>query len=220
MKKILIGGRDNPYKNYTAALDALKIPWKIDPVCHDVSSFSGLLLPGGGDMDPSFYHESDSGSKNIDKKLDLEQLSLLAAFVRAKKPVLGICRGHQLINVFFGGTLIQHMDTWKLHRLEKGDAVHEISVVPGSFLQTLYNKTVLPVNSCHHQAVKSTGRGLIPAAYAADGTVEAMVHESLPILSVQWHPERMAFALSRPDTVNGKEIFKYFSLLCANDAAV
>ena len=192
-----------------------------DMLDYFLESCDGFILTGGQDVSPALYGQEPSEHCGIVSGLrDSMDAYILRGAVERNKAVLGICRGHQLITVFFGGTLIQHMDTWKLHRLEKGDAVHEISVVPGSFLQTLYNRTGLSDNSCHHQAVKSTGRGLIPAAYAADGTVEAMVHESLPILSVQWHPERMAFALSRPDTVNGEEIFKYFSLLCANDAAV
>lgn len=210
MNKILIGGRGNDYKNYTAALNAFHVPWEIAPVCTHIRSYAGLLLPGGGDMDPALYGEENLGSKNIDVQLDRQQLDLLHSFVRAKKPVLGICRGHQVINVYFGGNLIQHMDTWYLHSQDSGDAVHEITVSPGSLLHCLYQKTVFSVNSSHHQAVSRPGSGLIPIARSYDGTIEAMVHKTLPVLSLQWHPERMAFDLKRPDTVSGRPVFKYF----------
>ena len=73
MNKILIGGRGNDYKNYSEIARAFHVPWEISPVCTHIRSYAGLLLPGGGDMDPAFYGEENLGSKNIDVQLDRQQ---------------------------------------------------------------------------------------------------------------------------------------------------
>lgn len=210
IKKILIAGKDSDYANYTAALNACGAEAEISLNPCTAAQYDGLLLPGGYDMNPRLFDEENLGSKNIDDQLDAAQLRLLKLFVHDKKPVLGICRGHQVINVYFGGTLIQHMDTASLHKPPHGDIVHNTFVKPGCFLEKIYGASHLPTNSCHHQAVGRLGRGLIPIQYTDDKTVEAMAHEYLPIISVQWHPERMMLSHSRPDTVCGAPVFTYY----------
>lgn len=138
----------------------------------------GLILCGGGDISPSFYNEENISSYDVDYNLDLYEFNLLKEFVNLKKPVLGICRGIQLINVFFKGTLCQDI---KNHKGDNGDIYHDIIV----------NNREIQVNSYHHQAIKKLGDGLLITAKALDGTIEAIRHKTLPVYGVQFHPERM-----------------------------
>lgn len=172
-------------------------------------SFDGLILAGGGDVDPARYGAENCGSSEIDEARDRAELALLDAFVRAGKPVLGICRGHQIINVWAGGTLIQDLgeEGNRTHRWMEADKVHPICAE--GILRELYGEE-FAVNSAHHQAVEKVGAGLYVTARAEDGTVEAMEHEFLPIFSVQFHPERMTGA----DTEDGGAIFCWFLDQC------
>lgn len=150
-------------------------PEKILELC------DGFLITGGSDIDPKFYNEENLGlSKNVYPKLDdLDRLIVLHA-AKTKKPLLGICRGHQAINVFLGGSLIQHIDN---HEDLKSD--HLVKTIKNDFLNF---KETINVNSYHHQAVKDLAPGLVEIA-SKDGIVEAFIHKELPIVGIQWHPE-------------------------------
>ena len=129
----------------------------------------------------------------------------------AEKPILGICRGHQILNVALGGTLIQDLPNGKDHSTgEDFSRVHELSVEDGSILAALYGTKPMVVNSYHHQAVENPGKGLRITARSADGVVEAMEHESLPIFSVQYHPEQMCCSFRRDEVVDGLKLFQKF----------
>ncbi|MBQ7034180.1 MAG: gamma-glutamyl-gamma-aminobutyrate hydrolase family protein [Clostridia bacterium] len=119
---------------------------------------------------------------------DRLELSCIHSFLKANKPILGICRGMQMLNVAFGGTLTQHLPTAHLHLAPGEEIFHGVRTE--GFMKKLYGRN-LTVNSSHHQGVDRIGRGLIPAAWASDGVVEAFYHERLPIIGVQFHPERM-----------------------------
>ena len=129
--------------------------------------------------------------------------------------VLGICRGHQLINVALGGTLIQDLPPEQkvFHGGAEGDLIHPIRTEPGTLLAGLYGPRFLG-NSFHHQAVDRPGEGLRPIAWAESGLVEALDCPGRPLLGVQFHPERMAFGCRRPDTVDGAPLFSWFLDLC------
>lgn len=206
---------DRDYRNYFVALSALGAAGVAVGGDADPAGFDGMLLPGGGDIDPARYHRANTDSVGIDEALDEMQFSALDAFVKAEKPVLGICRGHQLVNVYFGGTLIQHLDQAPDHSRGDGseDKVHDTAAVPGSALHRLYGPR-FAVNSLHHQGVDAVGKGLLVIQRADDGVIEGMAHETLPILTVQWHPERMCFALARRDTVDGSRILERFLVMC------
>lgn len=145
-----------------------------------VENCDGLYVPGGGDVDPSFYHEEMNGSIDVVKEMDENDFAYIDAFHKAGKPILGICRGHQIINVFFGGSLHQdipnHDNVW-----------HEVNVDKDSFVYDLYKTERLKVNSWHHQSVKDVAPGFKVIARSDDGTIEAMQYKN--IYTVQWHPE-------------------------------
>ena len=112
-----------PGANIANYLRALKHLGAEGAVIHDIgdaAGYDGLLLPGGWDADPALYGQENRGSMGIDPALDALQLKALALFTKAEKPVLGICRGIQMIDVFFGGTLIQHLPTSHLHSRDEG----------------------------------------------------------------------------------------------------
>lgn len=212
--RVLIAGYDKNAKNYVDALSGTGI----EPiVCLDfkninVNTFNGLLLPGGSDIDPSFFNQVNTHSRIIDKELDYIQLSILDIFVSAGKPVLGICKGMQIINVYFKGDIIQHIPTAYIHEYDNGDKIHNSNINKNTFLFNIYGKNAY-INSAHHQAVGKTGTSLDIIQYSDDGVIEGLSHTSLPIIGLQWHPERMCFYNKRSDTADGKYIFEYFKRL-------
>ena len=147
----------------------------------EIRNCNGLLLPGGGD---------------IHGKLDSQENAVIDFFVMNQLPILGICRGLQALNVFFGGTLYDYVPG---HQAGQGDISHP-TCAAGLLSALLGNHPV--VNSNHHQAVNLLGCGLIPCQWAGDGIIEALCHKTLPIFGVQWHPERW-------DT--GTAVFRWFA---------
>ena len=152
-----------------------------------IGRFDGLLLCGGNDINPALYGEERFNSTvEWDDARDAAELALFNAFFSAKKPIFGICRGHQVINVALGGSLWQ--DLPGQCGLEHSGTNHNAAIEHGSFLYELFGAAAI-VNSYHHQAVKRLGDGLRAAAYSPDGIIEGLCHEDAPLLSVQWHPE-------------------------------
>lgn len=148
-----------------------------------------LLLSGGYDIHPAFYGQEPTFSENIDLARDILELCALDAFLALNKPVLGICRGIQVINVAFGGTLFQHIDG---HSQTGGsDSLHNVTLGEYELCKKWGGTgTVIEVNSAHHQAIDRLGGGLFAWAASADGIVEAVAHNILPVIGFQWHPER------------------------------
>ena len=210
VKTVAILGYVDRVGNYIAALEAMGLEPVVTLSPAEAAPCAGLLLPGGGDIHPSRFGQEDRGPRDIDPPLDEAQLTALDLFVKAGKPVLGICRGHQVLNVYFGGDLIQDLPTAAAHMAhDHDDSVHPAAIETGSLLHRLYGPEA-SVNSAHHQGLGRIGTGLRVTATAPDGVIEAVEHEDLPILGVQFHPERMAFAHARPDTADGKAIFEWF----------
>lgn len=184
----------------------------VDDGVLDPAGFEALILCGGGDIEPHRYsRESDPHVYGVDPDLDRREWELLDSFTKEKKPVLGICRGIQVINVYFGGTLIQHLIQSDRHRDPEGktDRIHATTAEKGSFIHAIY-RDAFTVNSAHHQAIDALGAGLSVAQVSADGVIEAVSHASLPVWGVQWHPERMRGKFARPDTVSGDPVFSFF----------
>lgn len=211
---ISLGAEKSP--NYAAAFSALDTTPCAAYLPEYDSRFSALILSGGGDVDPSRYGEENTRCMGIDRRRDEAELALIRRFLDAGKPVLGICRGHQLLNAALGGSLHQHMDNADRHvgSREKGDAVHTVVAAEGSVFEALYGRR-FSVNSSHHQSVRQLAEGMVCVLRADDGTVEGCVHRSLPVWSVQWHPERMCGKFLRPDTVDGSLFLRRFLLDCS-----
>ena len=164
-----------------------------------VAKIDLLMLCGGEDVDPVRYkepHHPKLGTLNV--KRDEFEWKVLAAAVRQHKPVFGICRGAQVINVFFGGTLWQDLPTQfskheVLHR--RSDAsnvpVHDLKPTTHGFLYNLFGTVTQYVNSSHHQAVKDLAPGFEICAYSIDGVIEAIGNDAIHVHGVQFHPERL-----------------------------
>ena len=191
-KRILIAGDAGTYRRYGEAVrnaGAIAVFWDAQTPDGDA-----LLLPGGGDLDPRLYGQENTASRNLDPARDRREWELLETFTAAGKPVLGICRGMQSVNVFFGGTLAQ--DVPGHGKIRGEDRIHKIRSAPGIFtrLWGKYGKddpARFTVNSAHHQAVDRMGSGLAAQQWAEDGVIEALRHTRLPVWGVQWHPERL-----------------------------
>ena len=171
-----------------------------------IDKYDGLLLPGGGDLDPSRYGESNTASRCIDNQLDTKQLKLLAKFVKAKKPVLGICKGIQLINVYFGGSLYQDVSGHM-------GVNHTVTCCKsGSLMEKLYGNS-LTAYSSHHQAIKKLGKGLV-VTQKCGNVVEAIEHKTLPIYGVQWHPDLM-MNLNVGGKAQAQKLIRYYLKQCS-----
>lgn len=204
-------------KNYVAAVKAAEGEYfaRYAPALGP-DHFDGLLLCGGGDIDPALFQQPDSGlNRDVDHRRERSDLTLIPAFIAQRKPVFGICRGMQMLNVALGGTLAQDLGQGcGTHEgTQRGDRFHPVSAASGSSLEQLYGPR-FPVNSCHHQAVNAPAPGFRITCRADDGTVEGMEHESLPLFGVQWHPERLCLEFRREDASDGLKLFCLFVQLC------
>jgi putative glutamine amidotransferase len=159
----------------------------------------GLIITGGADIDPKHYQGNSQHPKltKIDHERDSSELALIRVWSKTDKPMLCVCRGMQVLNVAFGGTMHEHIPDVRekdIHRSADGLwAIHEISVDENSRLAKVMGTNKVETYSGHHQAVKAIGQGLCVVAQAPDGIVEALEHEQHPwLLGVQWHPEKSA----------------------------
>lgn len=169
-----------------------------------------LLLTGGGDLTPEYYpyHVPPETLSFSGRPRDYYEIALLRAFLAREKPVFGICRGMQLINVLLGGTLWEDMALELGNRTHTGGQMHEIRIGPDSWLFSRFGAQAV-VNSYHHQACRELAPGLTETARAPDGTTEAFCHESLPVYGVQWHPERM-FVPEECDSGGMRRLFAFW----------
>lgn len=216
--RILISGASDGWANYEKAV-ALAGGLPFGAYCPPCDlSYDGLLLSGGEDVLPARFGQEHDGTLDTDPDRDAAEFALAEAYLAAGKPILGICRGHQVLNIALGGTLRQDIgpELCLFHRRmpeADRDKLHPIRTAGSSLLAELYGPLCM-VNSSHHQAVDRLGRGLRAAAWAESGLVEAMEHDSLPVLCVQFHPERMRHG----DTAEGGPIFQHFIRLCKGEA--
>jgi putative glutamine amidotransferase len=181
------------------------------------AKLDGVLFAGGEDVDPAFYDEKKKyDSVKVNRARDEFELALLDRALEERLPILGICRGSQMINVKFGGALYQDLvrdeAVEREHRRSqpRNEAVHQVAVTePESLLGNAFQGSCR-VNSLHHQAIKRVGRGLKVTAYSDDGLVEALeAGGDYPFLmAVQWHPEEM---VEQPEQ---KKIFEQFLARC------
>jgi putative glutamine amidotransferase len=180
-------------KNYCDAVEeGGGIPLLLPPVVDSepyAALMHGLLIPGGADLDPAYYHEDMQVHVTPVSRVRSDfEMELLRKVLNMNKPVLGICYGMQLLNVFFGGTLYQDISTQLPVALNHKNDYHMVVITENRLLM----EGTFSVNSSHHQAVRTMGKGLSAIAYSEDQIIEAFCKEDHHFLvGVQWHPERM-----------------------------
>jgi putative glutamine amidotransferase len=165
----------------------------------EIHRIDGLLLSGGGDVDPQAYHKHDDlpKTKGVDAKRDAFEYELIDHALDADMPILGICRGMQVMNVYLHGSLITDLVSSRFddHTGEEDqEREHMISIVPNTLLSALAGTNEVRVNTFHHQSIDRIGRGLMTSSVSDDGIVESVewaLKDAMPFLMlVQWHPER------------------------------
>src|SRR5258708_34467653 len=185
-----------PYRRAVAAAGA--DPVDLVPGTKALPDVDGLLLPGGWDVDPSFYGEHrDEKLGDTDPELDETELAMFGQAREREIPVLGICRGQQVINVAMGGSLVQHLEGHEVRSLGRSHLAHTIDVDPTSELGRAAGEHKVRVNSLHHQALKRLGAGMQQTARGEDGTVEGVEANARLIAATQGHPEEHTTALPR-----------------------
>lgn len=165
------------------------LPLDLEPAAV-IGRLDGVVLSGGADVDPARYgRERDAAVDVVEPERDAFELALLDEAFRWRRPVLGICRGLQLVNVHAGGTLHQHVPEHSRYDVPSTRPMHDVAIDADSMLGAMYGAT-LAVNTMHHQTVDVLGGDLRVTARAPDGTVEGLERAD-DLLAVQWHPEMM-----------------------------
>jgi putative glutamine amidotransferase len=159
----------------------------------------GLVLPGGGDIDPATYgQEAHPQTHAVNRRRDRFEMNLLNAALERDLPVLAICRGMQMLNIVLGGTLEQHLadDSDRLDHYRdrpRAEHAHSVTITPGSLMAGIFETTEMGVNSHHHQGLGVVSPQLRQVAWAEDGVLEGVEsREHSWVVGVQWHPEVMA----------------------------
>lgn len=177
------------------------------------ADFAGFIIGGGNDIDPGIYGGDVSASRNVDPLRDEFELSVLNLAAERDLPVMGICRGAQLLNVHAGGTLHSDLRDIRQHTSNKGTLLprKQVAVEPGSKLATMLGSERTRVNSLHHQSVKTLGDGLVVSARDRDEIVQGIEALDAPLrIGVQWHPEYM------PQRHDQHQLFQSFVDYCRN----
>ncbi len=163
-----------------------------------ISGLDGLIATGGVDVHPTLYGEENSHSKGCNLSRDASEGALVKEALSQDKPLLGICRGMQIMNVALGGSLHQEInvayDVPLQHTRQDNwdETIHTLKLIEASILEELFPTTGRKVNSSHHQSVNKPGEGLVIAGEAEDGVVEVIIMPgNNKVLGVQWHPERI-----------------------------
>ena len=184
-----------------------------------VEASGGVVVAGGSDVSPLLYGEAPRpGLGKTFWRRDRFEFGLVRHAVEACKPVLGICRGMQVVNAAMGGTLWQDLSEFPggagehAQKGDPSDPFHEVRIAEGTRLREVLGDRAV-VNSRHHEAVKDVAPGLRVAAAAPDGVIEAIESETAPILCVQWHPEDLWQANEREE-----QLFRHFIQRCAREA--
>ena len=162
-----------------------------------VSRIDGIIITGGGDINPELYEEENTDSRNILDTRDSVEMKLLSIAEQNSIRTLAICRGHQMLNVYKGGNLIQDINkniNESLSHTEinekTSEHVHEIEIYEKTRLHSILNKRIIGVNSIHHQCVNKVGKGLTVCAKSPDGIIEGIEStSSWDAIGIQWHPE-------------------------------
>lgn len=219
-------GSSSPYFRAMLAAGAkpeeLELVTAADARRVQAEAFAGVLFAGGGDLDPALYDEPRKyPNLRVDRARDDFELALLDRAMRLRLPILGICRGLQMINVKFGGTLYQDLKGDAATELEhrqsgsRGEATHAVTLTDTESRLAQVFRGSCQVNSLHHQAIKRLGRGLKVTSHSEDGLAEAVeAADDYPFLvAVQWHPEEMV------NVPEQRRILELFLAQCSEYAA-
>ena len=214
--RILIPGLPENVPHYIKMLTDLGAEVILAQQSGDLILTDGLLIPGGPDINPKRYGQENTASKLMDPAIEELQFAALRLFDEAGRPILGVCNGMQMLNVYFGGDLIQDIENRDTHRTPEGEyTYHHVRAAAGSWLEKLYGQAFL-VNSSHHQAAGKIAPVLKAVLFADDNITEGIEHVSRPVIGVQWHPEQLdAQTAQEHGTVKGEEAYRYFLALCA-----
>jgi len=178
-----------------------------------LNALDGILFSGGGDIAAKYFnqenHEKVSG---ISEERDQFELALAKLAIEAKKPVMGICRGHQLLNVALGGDLIQHIEDHS-QKDARHAATHYVDVVKGTNFHKWVGQDRIWVNTYHHQLVGNLGKGLVPTCHSPESYIEGYEYAGTDwfCFGVQWHPEAL---LESPEHLLMMELFRPFIEAC------
>jgi putative glutamine amidotransferase len=170
-----------------------------ESIRQQIELMDGIILSGGEDVQPFLYGEEPHPQLGLfDPERDVYEMRLIEMACAQEKPILGICRGLQILNVAFGGTLYQDLPTQYASGLQHSQqaptdlAAHSVEIIPSTILEAILERREVMINSMHHQAIKQLAPGFIENARAKDGVIEGIEKPDYPFLvAVQWHPERM-----------------------------
>lgn len=194
------GEKNENYRGFLMNIPGTDVVVLNEESVSELDSCDALVLTGGKDVAPELYADWPDETVETDSARDGVEFKLIETAIGNRLPILGICRGLQVLNVYFGGNLVIDLEKYygRNHRAlsKTEDRYHGVKLFEGSHLRQFIEKETGQVNSAHHQAADRIGSGLKVTARADDGTVEAIEgNDDLPsrIISVQWHPERMTF---------------------------
>ena len=180
--------------------------------------YDGLLLSGGGDIDPTYFGETIlNDTVHCDPIRDEFEMALVRAFLKEGKPIMGICRGEQVIAVAMGGTLYQDLPEQLGYVHFDMKLRHYVNTAEGSTLRRLFGER-FRVNSTHHQAVRTLPEGFTITAKSDEGVIEGFEHNTLPIITTQFHPERLTAIEDNDKTPDFLPLFEHFVAMCRENA--
>jgi putative glutamine amidotransferase len=210
MKNIIIGiSEGTRYYNYEKwfhdepGVTIIKLGYQLDNF-NEIEKCNGIILSGGHDLNPRLYNQPEFltyvDPKDIDERRDEFEWKIMQHTEVNQKPLLGICRGLQFVNVYFGGTLVPDIPAFGKYNHSKVNAdidrLHMVDIDPNSTLFKIIGTEKGTINSAHHQSVDMPGFGLVVNAFSPDGIIEGMERRDPEgrsyLMLVQWHPERMA----------------------------